>query len=244
MRLGPSLIGAVVGAAVGVAAHLGLESTMGAEVGWFALVIGVLTGFGARAMAGEAIRRTNFVRAGMSALIALGAIVGGSYAASEMTRKKNVEAYESAPAPPATVLDSEGDDEDEGDENDASSEEEQSASEEEDSAADEGDESEPTDEKEEEGDGEGEGEENATDTADEEADSEDSDTAQETVDTDNEEDTGEDKPAPMPLDLSSYENAEEPAELPMSPWQFAFIAIGTLLAYEIARGGGKENPPA
>lgn len=241
MKLGPSLIGAVVGAVVGVAAQLGLESTIGTEVSWFALVIGVLTGFGARAMAGEAIRRTNLIRAGMTALIALGAIAGGSYAASEMARKKSMQAIESAPVPPAVVLNSrtneeETDNKAEADagadpvDEEAASAAEESATEDNTTADDDDAESESD-----------AGTEDATDESDEA----DDDTDESSNDAGGDEPGVEnEKPTPKPLDFSSYENIDQREELPMSPWQFGVIAIGTLLAYEIARGGGKEHPPA
>ena len=107
MKLGPSLIGAVVGAAVGVAAHLGVETVLNIEAGWFALVIGALTGFGARAMAGDAIKTANFLRAGLVAVIALAAIVGGTYAASTIVLNQNLAAYEEASAQPLPSLDEE-----------------------------------------------------------------------------------------------------------------------------------------
>lgn len=101
MKLGPSLIGALVGALVGVAAQIGLESSLGRETVWFALVVGLLTGLGARLMAGGAIAKASFIRAGLAALVALAGIFGASYASSALTRKKSEEAYKAAPVPPA-----------------------------------------------------------------------------------------------------------------------------------------------
>lgn len=102
MKLGPSLIGAIVGTLVGVAAQIGLESSMDREATWFALVVGLLTGLGARLMAGGAIAKASFIRAGLAALVALAGIFGASYASSELTRKKHVEASQAIPAPPVS----------------------------------------------------------------------------------------------------------------------------------------------
>lgn len=250
MKLGPSLIGAIVGAAIGVGAQVAFESWLGREAIWFAIVIGVLTGFGARTLAGAAIQRANYLRAGLSALVALGAIVGGSYAASEYTRQRSVAAYESAPKyepRPAQPADDEGAD-DEGDDQ-----------------ADEGDE--PADGGDAaDGDAESEGDEDTTtdaengaaegsDAEDDAADS--GDDADAPADTDDSATVDEDEPAdadepadpvavaPAGSDPLRVEVPEAVAgEIPLSPWQFAFFGLGAFLAYELARGGGQENQPA
>ncbi len=216
MRLGPSLIGAIVGAVVGVAAQIGLESAMGKESTWFAIVIGLLTGLGARAMAGESIHLTSYVRAALAALIGLAAIVGGSYAASEVVRKKNVDAYESATnsSLPSTVSVA---DDDEGDLGDADIE---------------------VDAIEEEGAGDEAVEVDAVveDAVDDDA----GDEAKVEADRD------AIAARNARLDLAGIDEARRnKTELPPpSPWQFAFFGIGTFLAYELARGGSKKEHDA
>ncbi len=225
MRLGPSLIGAIVGAVVGVAAQIGLESTMDREATWFAVVIGLLTGLGARMMAGDGIRATSYVRAGLAAIIGLAAIVAGSYAASEVVRKKNVDAYESA----SRVMPSDAER--------ASSEEQADAAPGDDEAAE--GEDEVTDETESADEAAEDVDDSAEDATDEEGDA--------TEDTADEGDDATETVAPgQPVDLAALEKARRgtPELPPPSPWQFAFFGIGTFLAYELARGGGKSEHAA
>lgn len=259
MNLGPSILGALIGAAVGVAAQVGLESWLGREAIWFALVIGVLTGFGARAMAGAAMARANYLRAGLTALVALGAIVGGGYASSEFTRQRSVAEYESAPkfdtkreaAPPTEDDAGAEDDADDADQPEPADGSQDAADSSQDAADGEQD---PAD-----ADNSDQGDTPAADNADsgegDDADGDDpadadgasaGDDAQ--IDAADETDfQPADPPAVQTLDIRSMD-VELPegqqGDLPMSPWQFAFFGLGTFLAYELARGGGHEHPPA
>lgn len=232
MRLGPSLIGAIVGAVVGVAAQIGLESSMGKEANWFALVVGLLTGLGARSMAGDGIRVVSYVRAGLTALVALAAIVGGSYAASEMVRKQNIDAYESAPKPATSTPAVDERDDSEATEGETVSDEaaDAEAAETEEAASDQ------------------ESDADSAETEAAEADptaaaSEDAmDDAADTTEVDDQNEAFADTGAEQRLDLSAINRVNrQPAQLPPpSPWQFAFFGIGTFLAYELARGGTKH----
>jgi hypothetical protein len=237
MRIGPSFIGAIVGGVVGVAAQIGLESFVDREATWFAVVIGVLTGLGARAMAGDGIRTASYFRAGLAALVGLAAIVGGSYAASEVVRKKNMDAYESAPKAPTRSVDAEPDGASaESDlETPAANERKTGGDEAEEAASAETGEADATDDTADNGPA-------VDDTAEDSA--PDTDSADATADQSSDQPADEEQDAARPaptIDMTALEQAKRmPAERPaISPWQFAFFAIGTFLAYELARGGGK-----
>jgi hypothetical protein len=79
MRFGPTLIGAVVGAAVGVVLHLTLEVFGGVEAPWFAVIIGLLVGLCVRKFDKSCAGHVSYVRGAIAGLIALGAIVGSTY---------------------------------------------------------------------------------------------------------------------------------------------------------------------
>jgi hypothetical protein len=79
MRFGPTLIGAIVGAAVGVVLHLALEILGGIEAPWFAVIIGLLVGLCVRKFDKSCAGQVSYVRGAIAGLIALGAIVGSTY---------------------------------------------------------------------------------------------------------------------------------------------------------------------
>ncbi|MCO6045514.1 hypothetical protein NG895_16505 [Aeoliella sp. ICT_H6.2] len=237
MKLGPSLIGAIVGGLVAVAAQIGLESSLGKEAIWFALVSGLLTGFGARMMAGDGIRHGSFVRAALVAFVALAAIFGGSYISAEMTRKKASEAYESKPttSPVDQQTEEEGAaatveaDEPAGDEDStepAPGEEETSTAEE--AETEDADTEEPAEEPAERGE--------ADDAASDEA-----ETVAEVEETEVEVTEPQD---PQTLDAIAKYKAKGIPNQKLDIWQLVFVVLGTLLAYELARGGGKAEQKA
>lgn len=237
MKLGPSLIGAVVGGLVGVATQIALESSLGKEAVWFALVTGLLTGFGARVMAGEGMRRGSFVRASLVAFVALAAIFGGSYTSSEMIRKKNLAEYESAPTPPPMDQVAEDDTTDTPAADGAAASDDATASDEAgDSEADQpaDDEAAPTTENEATEDEAAE--EDATEEPDDQSATEDETSA-------DQDEPAEPVRAPTPVDLSKYDSREAPRQK-LNMFQLVFFVLGTLLAYELARGGGKPDHTA
>jgi len=79
MRFGPTLAGAVVGAAIGVVLHLALEVYGGIEAPWFAILIGLLVGLFVRKFDKSCAGHVSYVRGALAGLIALGAIVGSTY---------------------------------------------------------------------------------------------------------------------------------------------------------------------
>lgn len=78
MSLGPTLVGGVIGAAVGVGLHLIVEVTTGFEAPWFAIVIGLMTGLGVHQANKSLNGNVSYLRGAFTAAIALGAIVGST----------------------------------------------------------------------------------------------------------------------------------------------------------------------
>jgi len=70
------LICGVIGAAAAAAAWLGLEHVLQKDVGWLAVLVGLVTGFSVHKGAGAATGG-GYARGGLAALLALAAIVGG-----------------------------------------------------------------------------------------------------------------------------------------------------------------------
>jgi hypothetical protein len=117
MGLGPTLLGGIVGAAVGVGLHTLLETGMlgkPIEASWFAIVIGLLTGLGVR-QANRTHMERSYLRGALSGLIALAAIYGSTMVIAEVMKKRD---QAMAPKPAAAVADADeaSDDATEGDE--------------------------------------------------------------------------------------------------------------------------------
>lgn len=99
MGVGPTLLGGVVGAAVGVALHTVLETGMlgkPVEASWFAIVIGLLTGLGVR-QANRTHMERSYLRGALSGLIALAAIYGSTVVIAEVMKKRD-QAMKTKPA--------------------------------------------------------------------------------------------------------------------------------------------------
>ena len=111
MGVGPTLLGGVVGAAVGVALHTVLETGMlgkPVEASWFAIVIGLLTGLGVR-QANRTHMERSYLRGALAGLIALAAIYGSTAVIAEVMKKRD-QAMKSKPAAAADeAVEKEGD---------------------------------------------------------------------------------------------------------------------------------------
>ena len=246
--MGPALVGAVIGALVGLGVQLGVEYGMGTEAGWLAVVIGAITGGGAYMMAGEAIKKVNYARGALTALIALAAIVGASHASSALIRQKNVSEAEEQTQ--ADLVESIERDVEEGnvpsipgiddvDLGDPAGDADESESDAEETADDtEADESTEDDASEETSEADGD-----ADTGDEESDTDEEPADSDSDEADEQDNAGETdrEPVKKKLALEDADAAAVDAELDTSWWQFAFFAIGTFLAYEFARGGGSKE---
>lgn len=91
MNFGSTLVGAVLGTVVGVAVHLGLQNFAGMEgawVPWLSILTGILAGVGVRKMDANVANRASYLRGGLTALIALAGIVGGSMAGSKLKQEQ------------------------------------------------------------------------------------------------------------------------------------------------------------
>lgn len=73
--IGPTLIGGLVGAAIGIGMHLALEVGANYEAPWFAIITGLATGLGVRAATKNSWPPVSYARGALTSLIALAAIV-------------------------------------------------------------------------------------------------------------------------------------------------------------------------
>lgn len=108
MGIGPTLLGGVVGAAVGVALHTVLETGMlgkPIEASWFAIIIGLLTGLGVR-QANRTHMERSYLRGAISGVIALAAIFGSTVVIAEIMKKRD----QSMASKPTAVAADEADD--------------------------------------------------------------------------------------------------------------------------------------
>jgi hypothetical protein len=117
MGVGPTLLGGIVGAAVGVGLHTVLETGMlgkPIEASWFAIVIGLLTGLGVR-QANRTHMERSYLRGALSGLIALGAIYGSTVVIAEGAKRRD-KAMVTKPAAAAGETDEASEDATDGDE--------------------------------------------------------------------------------------------------------------------------------
>jgi hypothetical protein len=98
MGLGPTLVGGIIGAAVGMGLHLLVEVTTGHEAPWFAIVIGLITGLGVHQANKSLAGRVSYLRGAVAAAIALAAIVGSTPLISMVARNRDASAAADADA--------------------------------------------------------------------------------------------------------------------------------------------------
>ena len=91
MGLGPTLVGAVIGAVVGMGLHLLVETTTSFEAAWFAIIIGVLTGLGVNQANKSLTGRVSYLRGAIAAAIALAAIVGSPMVIAQVLANDNTQ---------------------------------------------------------------------------------------------------------------------------------------------------------
>jgi hypothetical protein len=87
MQFGKSLIGAIIGAAIGVALLVVVYLQFGKDNMWLAIPVAILTGLGVRL----AIARTghaSYARGALTVLIALGAYLGGLQVTTALANRK------------------------------------------------------------------------------------------------------------------------------------------------------------
>ncbi|WP_428307802.1 hypothetical protein [Lacipirellula sp.] len=106
MGVGPTLLGGIVGAAVGVGLHTLLETGLlgkPIEASWFAIIIGLLTGVGVRQANRQHMERS-YLRGAISGIVALAAIYGSTVVIAEIMKKRDVSI---AAKPPTIAVDDE-----------------------------------------------------------------------------------------------------------------------------------------
>jgi hypothetical protein len=108
--VGPTIVGGVIGALVGMGLHLLVESTTGFEAPWFAIVIGVLTGLGVHQANKSLAGRVSYLRGAVAAAIALAAIVGSPQVIAKLAAKNDVALGSKGEASKPTGPQSTGDD--------------------------------------------------------------------------------------------------------------------------------------
>ncbi len=89
MQLTKSLLGAVIGGAIGVAVLVGAYFLFGTEHTGLAILVAFLVGFGVRAMVATK-GHTSYVRGAITALIAIAAFVGGKFIVAEIATRSIV----------------------------------------------------------------------------------------------------------------------------------------------------------
>jgi hypothetical protein len=112
VAVGPTLVGGLIGALVGMGLHLLVESTTGFEAPWFAIVIGVLTGLGVHQANKSLAGRVSYARGALAAVIALAAIVTSPQLIAKVAANKD--SVTVAKAPPSASderADAKGDEE-------------------------------------------------------------------------------------------------------------------------------------
>jgi hypothetical protein len=99
--LGPTFLGGILGAAVGIGLHVVLETgilgTQPVEASWFAVVIGLLTGLGVR-QANKHHMERSYLRGAISGFIALGAIVLSTFLISKVMASRDALSLKKPPA--------------------------------------------------------------------------------------------------------------------------------------------------
>jgi hypothetical protein len=77
MNLGKTLVGGLLGGAIGVGLQVALEVFGKIEATWFPIVIGLLCGLGVRKLDASAATGVSYFRGAVAGLISIGAIVSG-----------------------------------------------------------------------------------------------------------------------------------------------------------------------
>lgn len=110
--MGQTIIGAAIGALVGLAAYVGLEIATGQEMFWFPVIVGLLTGLGVRQLNSAAsMHSASYLRGAIAGVIALAAIAGAP-AVKGMVMKRGIN--EDATKPKVEKAETPEDDGDEG----------------------------------------------------------------------------------------------------------------------------------
>jgi hypothetical protein len=86
MQLGKTLVGAIIGGALGVALLFAAQYFQVTDKAWLAIPVALLTGLGVRSMVSTA-GHASYLRGALTALLALTAYVGATYLYSELATR-------------------------------------------------------------------------------------------------------------------------------------------------------------
>ncbi len=87
MQLGKSLLGGIIGAAVGIGLLLAVYRLFGIDKGWLAIPFAIVTGLGVRAMV-STTGHASYFRGALTMLLALAGYIGGWYLAASMAQAR------------------------------------------------------------------------------------------------------------------------------------------------------------
>lgn len=87
MQLGKSLLGGIIGAAVGIGLLLAVYRLFGIDKGWLAIPFAIVTGLGVRTMVSTA-GHASYFRGALTMLLALAGYIGGWYLAASMAQAR------------------------------------------------------------------------------------------------------------------------------------------------------------
>lgn len=95
MQLGKSLVGGIIGAALGVGLLVAIYLLFGLDHVWLAVPVAILTGLGVRTMVSTS-GHASYARGAVTGLLALAAYVGGWYLVADLATRR----AKAAPKPP------------------------------------------------------------------------------------------------------------------------------------------------
>ncbi|MEX0612811.1 MAG: hypothetical protein WD738_07055 [Pirellulales bacterium] len=96
MQLGKSLLGAIIGAALGIGVLIGVYVLFGIDAVWLAVVVALITGMGVRTMVSTS-GHASYARGALTGVLALAAYVGGWFLVAEVAKARAAAAPKRAP---------------------------------------------------------------------------------------------------------------------------------------------------
>lgn len=106
MQLGKTIVGAIIGGAIGIAALIVAQHYMQIDQTWMAIVVAILTGLGVRAVATTA-GHASYLRGALTGILALAAYFGGMKLYSELAQR-GILAKKLQPPPVAAPAEGDG----------------------------------------------------------------------------------------------------------------------------------------
>src|SRR5262245_12328341 len=98
MQLGKLIVGAIIGAVLGIGLLIAVYLFFGIDKMWMAIPVAVLTGLGVRMMAVTS-GHASYARGALTVLLAMGAYLGGLAVTKAVANQRAQKAAQAAPAP-------------------------------------------------------------------------------------------------------------------------------------------------